>query len=75
MIIERIVYCGVCLVLLGYIFKKYLKSKSGIYLSLLAIQIVCMITQLIAFFSKIYVDVFMQIYILMLEIMKHLEDV
>ena len=69
MIIERIVYCAVCLILFSYIVKKYLNSKGGIYLSLLAIQLVCMITQLIAFFSKIYVDIFMQLYILIFNIL------
>ena len=68
MIIERIVYCIVCLVLLGYIINKYLKTRSGMYLSLLAIQLVCILTQLIAFFSKIYVDIFMQLYILVFSI-------
>ena len=68
MIIERIVYCLVCLVLFGYISNKYLKSKSGLYLSLLAIQFVCIVTQLIAFITNIYVDIFMQLYVLMFNI-------
>jgi len=63
MIIERIVYCLVCLILFGYITNKFLKSRSSVYLSLLSIQLVCMITQLIAFFTNIYVDAFMQIYV------------
>lgn len=69
MMIERIVYCVVCLVLFGYMINKYKKTKSGMYLSLLAIQLVCMLTQLIAFFSKIYVDIFMQLYILVFSIL------
>ena len=69
MIIERIVYCLVCLILFVYIIKKYLNSKSGIYLSLLAVQFVCMVTQLIALFNKIYVDAFMQIYVLLFNVL------
>ncbi|MBO5141589.1 MAG: tetratricopeptide repeat protein [Clostridia bacterium] len=68
MIIERIVYCVVCIVLFGFICNKYFKTKSSIYLSLLAIQLVCMLTQLIAFFANIYVDIFMQLYILVFNI-------
>jgi len=68
MIIERLVYSLVCLILLAYVVKKYQKAKSGIYLSLIAIQVVCIVTQLIAFFSNIYVDGFMQLYILIFNV-------
>lgn len=68
MVIERLVYFCVSLVLLGYILRRYIKSKSGIFLSLFSIQVVCFITQMIALFSNIYVDWFMQMYILIFAI-------
>ncbi len=68
MLIERVVYCFVCLFLCGYMIYKWQKTKDMLYLSVFSIQIVSMVAQLVAVFSNLYVDWFMQLYILIFNI-------
>lgn len=64
MLLERIVYSILCLVLLVYMVSKYFKEHNNIYLAMVGLQIIGATVQLLSLFINMYMDVFIQVYIL-----------
>lgn len=66
MLLERIVYSILCLVLLIYIVNKYFKDHSNMYLAMIGFQIIATTVQLLSLFTNMYMDVLVQVYILVI---------
>ena len=65
MLLERIVYSILCAVLLVYTSCKYFKTHSNLFLALAGLQIVATVIQLLSLFTNTYMDIFVQIYIVL----------
>ena len=69
MLLERIVYCILCIALVGYIMKRCFKLKINLNIGLLGFQIIGLIVEILTLINGIYPDVIMQIYIFIINIL------
>ena len=64
MLLERIIYSLLCIVLVGYIMRKFWKTKSGVYIALLGFQIVSVMVQVLSLVKGEYPNYVIQVFIL-----------
>lgn len=68
MLLERLVYCFLCILFVGYIARRCFKSKSNFNIGLLGFQIIGTIVEILTFINKIYPDNIMQTYIIIINL-------
>lgn len=66
--IERVVYSILCIVLMGYIAKKYMETKGGVYIALLAFQVIAVLVEVLSIFKGVYPEYTLQVFILLFAI-------
>lgn len=68
MLLERFVYCILCISLVVYIARKCFKTKSNFNIGLLGFQVIGLIVEVLALINNIYPDFIMQTYIFLINI-------
>ena len=68
MLLERLIYCILCILLVGYIAKKALKGKSNLNIGLLGFQIIGAIVEILTLINGMYPDNIMKAYILIINV-------
>lgn len=67
--LERVVYCILCISLVGYIAKRCLKIKSNINIGLLGLQIIGIIVEILTLINGIYPENAMRAYIVIINVL------
>ena len=68
MLLERMIYSLLCVVLMGYILKRCMRTKSGVDIALLGFQIVSVIVQILSLVKGTYPNYAVQAFILIFSI-------
>lgn len=68
MLLERVIYSLLCVILMGYILKRCVKTKSGIDIALLGFQMVSVVVQVMSIFKGTYPNYAIQAFILIFSI-------
>lgn len=69
MLLERIVYSCLCILLMGYIAKKYIDTKGGLYIALLGFQVISVVVQVLSLFKGVFPNHALQLFILIFAIL------
>ena len=69
MLIERIIYSCLCILLMGYIAKKYLDTKGGLYIVLLGFQVISVVVEVLSLFKGVFPNYALQLFILLFAVL------